>query len=416
MKSKKYVFFEYLIALSIILNTRSIYLHISQNSNNIFTLIVLLILTIGCFGCLFCCSSLKTARIDISMAYILFFILYLGAYILFRPTDLIADLFYLSSFCLLILFYFSCGAYSKIGTVPTILIRYKNLVYILSAYSIVMWLLCVRWQVIQPSGTLYSTWANNTINNFYWIYFQTQAQRNTSIFTEAPMSSLHFSVALMIELFLTKNFSKIKVVVLTIAIFTTSSVTGAVLVCLSFAAKYFLYRPKRKVFRQIKPVVLGIGVIVAGLYCFDIITERLATRSGIVRVNDIINCFLLWSEYPIFGIGGGDIADEILSGSSNSLGRLFAERGLYVGILYIISFLIAIKAALKNRDYNLLFFIMLFFYLFFLTIIQYTYLTMIILIYFVSQRRRRKRLNYDYSNTSSKHCCTGSFCIEKIKQ
>lgn len=95
-----------------------------------------------------------------------------------------------------------------------LLLKYRNLMIFISAVSIVFWLLGSIFHLVHPSGVVQSVWTNTgnpkPVPNYFNLYFETQElygfARNTAIFTEAPMASLHFSIALFVEMYIEKIF------------------------------------------------------------------------------------------------------------------------------------------------------------------------------------------------------------------
>ena len=170
--------FEYIIAIAVVLNTRSVYLHINKNSNNIFTFLVLLLLLIGCAGALACQNKIAINKLSHSLLKLLCLFAYILVYIFIRPQDLLADTFYLLSFCILAFYFFICCDNKFI---PTILYKYVNVIYFIAFYTTFMWLICTKFNLISPNNTLYSTWSGDKINNYFWIYFETQNTRNLSL-------------------------------------------------------------------------------------------------------------------------------------------------------------------------------------------------------------------------------------------
>lgn len=382
-----YNFFEYLIAVAIILGTRSIFLHSDLNSGNKLTILFLFILAIGILGCT-CISGINVKLIS-NNRYFIVFPFFVIVYLFIRPVSLFED-FYYSISCLLIFFFYINSNQNNYS----ILFKYKNIVFIIAVTSVIMWALAFKFNVIQPTSSFYSDWNKNYVKSYYFIFYATQAQRNTAIFTEAPMSSLHFSMALLIELFLNHKKHLWKAVVLAFAIYTTGATTGYLLVILLAFSLFLVYRPKKRLIKELKIIFIFLAAIVVTIMAVYLIKLKLSTSSGSRRLEDLINCFNAWGTSPIFGIGGGDVADDLLSGSSNSIGRLLAERGLWIGSLYLFCFGRFIYTNWTDKS-KIIFFI-LFLYLFMITVMQYTHLMFVLLAFFLNERSHSSAMKNKY--------------------
>ncbi|MBP3263704.1 hypothetical protein [Pseudobutyrivibrio sp.] len=372
--------FEWLIAISIVFETRTIYLHSDLNISNIFTYLCFALLLLGTLGLFF---VNKMSKISINKSYILLIYPFLLLiYFIFRPYSLMEDLFYAIS---LFLFLFVFMMNSKNG----ILDKYVKIILLISIVSLFFWLFGLKLGFFKPSGMFYSDWTKRTVQNYYYVFFATQGERNTAIFTEAPMSSLHFSVALLILTFVLKKKRKIfSYMILILAIYSTGAITGYIFILFYLLYILLNYKSKVKLINQLKYLLLIVSIVIVFVFAKDLFLEKLQTDSGGRRLEDLVNCFEAFKSSPIFGIGGGDIAEAKLSGSSNSILRLLAERGLFLGIPYLYCIF---KYLHKNFTFRCFVFIALFMFLFVITSMHYTYLMFALLSYFYNYKPIRKK-------------------------
>lgn len=372
--------FEWLIAISIVFETRTIYLHSDLNNSNFFTYICFALLLVGTFGFIFVNGI---SKLFIKKPYfLLIYPILLLVYFAFRPYSLMEDLFYAIS---LLFFFLVFMVDSRNG----ILDKYVKIILFISVISLFFWFFGLKMCVIKPSGSFYSDWTKRTVQNYYYVFFATQGERNTAIFTEAPMSSLHFSVALLILTFVLKKKKNLfSYIILILAIYSTGAITGYIFALFYVLYMILKYNSKLKLINQFKYILLITSIVLVFVFAKDLFLEKLHTDSGGRRVQDLINCFEAFKSSPLFGIGGGEIAEFKLSGSSNSILRLLAERGLFLGVPYLYCIF---KYLHKNLTFNRLAFIGLFMFLFVITSMHYTYLMFALLSYFYTYKPITKK-------------------------
>lgn len=382
-------FFEYSFVLCIILLTRSIYIHSDINHSNIITY---LFFTIMFFSWLICICIKKTIfsynlikKISIVSAFVF-------VYMLIKPVSIFEDLYFYLSF-VLIFSYCLCDK-CKISSIVR---KYVNLIYIICCISIIFWVLSVKMDMIKPSGIFFSDWTGRNVSNYYYIFFATQEERNTAIFTEAPMSSLHFSIALLFETLIYPSKKKIthylKCFILAIGIYSSGSITGYLVLFGLIVLLFLTTKVKSKLALLFKFSVIFTILFFGIKIGVNLVGEKLASDSGGRRLEDIQNCLSLWIKNPIFGVGGGDVAENILKGSSNSIFRLLAERGIWLGGLYLFCFVRFSIINIHNK--RKMIFLLLVFGIFVITAMQYTCLMFLILSFFchdryiISNKKRR---------------------------
>ena len=215
IKRLMYSFFCYIIAGIFIYDCRSMYSiawHVGKLPNYI--------LVISILGCIFITlSGVNRDKLKEMVIISLIFTLYMGIYAIFSINKNL--IFWLTS--VVVLFIWQLELIQDKEKIPQILLCYKNLIFIIALISLFFWFFGSILKIIRPSGIVLSSWGAignnlNIVPSFHNLYFETQnfrtgieilngVQRNTAIFTEAPMAALNFSIALLIE-FLDKHKSK----------------------------------------------------------------------------------------------------------------------------------------------------------------------------------------------------------------
>ncbi|HAJ97910.1 MAG TPA: hypothetical protein DCO72_09265 [Ruminococcus sp.] len=297
----------------------------------------------------------------------------------------------------------------------TLLLKYRNIMTGIAVISLSFWLLASVLHVLKPTGTVLSTWAGTAlpkkVDAYYYLYFETQeleipilhiaSFRNTAIFTEAPMASFNFSIALLTELYIAPRKNKFNIVVLIIAILTTLSTTGYCVLALILIQKYLKNsKGKKSLFHILSIPLIVVGVISAVVVIFVMVRDKMGTGSGEARLDDFRVCFLAWKDYPIMGcgLGNGGYIQSYMSraryianrGLSNSPGLVLAEGGLYLTVIYTGAFLRAIYRSFRYKMKDYLSFIFLFLLIYTITMIPFIYLTFYILIWFAFGVNKKK--------------------------
>lgn len=240
-----------------------------------------------------------------------------------------------------------------IGTISycSLFLRFSNVIVFVAVVSLIMWILCSILQIIPATAIFPYQWAPGIdfISTYWGIYFETQAVvpfgeriwRNTGIFNEGPMFNMALCTAFIIEYFIRPVKSKLRLWILTIAIFSTLTTTGQFF--LIGMAIWILFnkigRKYRILLLFIVPVLFYVGYLIAG----EILENKMETGgagSMELRTDDIAWCFEAGMEHPILGVGltlseGESLWHGMKLGRSNSLFAVFARGGLYVLTLYV---------------------------------------------------------------------------------
>lgn len=266
---------------------------------------------------------------------------------------------------------------------PQIFTAYSNIACIIALISVFFWIFGSQIHLIHPTGVYMSNWSNlyggyDYKPTYYNIYFETQlldnVVRNSAIFSEAPMASLTFSVAITLENLYGKNsrFHKLKLLILLIAILTTFSSIGYICLIINFI--YLILRKNNIFLLILLPILLVVSILVIN----NIFYSKLQTSSGISRSLDYMNAFTAWKNHPFFGIGlnnGSKLIEGIGKfGYSNSFGKVLGEGGIYMTLLYIFPFGVSLWRSYTSKSLQRLFLTIIIALLFITTIFVNTYL------------------------------------------
>lgn len=389
-----YTFFEYIIALILIIDCRSMWVASSLETTLPNKLILIL-----------CCSIviniLLRKRISKNIINSFLIIVCLISYILIYMLITHAISGTLVRFTIAISFFLLYFYSNPLKNSVSLLLRFDNLMIIIGGISIFLWLLLDVLHVIPFSGSVVSVWTGEPMNvpDFHSIFYAPQYAnfmglrllRNTSIFVEAPMYSLLLSFALMIEL-LIKNttVNKIRVAILVIAIFTTFSFTGYALVLIILLYIYLKNNKNDSIAKAFRVVGVPILLVIVALLIKNMFNSKANDGSGHARLDDFVVGFNVWKSAPIFGVGvDNDNAIKSSMGAwrsfntglSNSITQLLAQGGLYLTLVYFVPFIKGICISIKNKNKNEMLFILLTLYLFIFTLFTYQLILALLLVY-----------------------------------
>lgn len=404
LKTKKNIkkFFEYIFVLAIVIDNGTQYVHLI-NFPTAHTILFIILFVSG-MGIIFS-SEIKFSSLNNASLIILFLILYFSIYLIFQKIGRIDALKYILVLLIITLVIRTCYEKRNIRLFSI----YVNIITIIAAVSLFFWIFGSLLNIIHPSGSVLSTWTGQndvkSVPSFWGIYFQPQMTlftgwnignfaRNSAIYVESPIASLNFCLALGANLFLEKKSSKIKNVILILAILSTTSAMGFLILLLCLIGKVLLSKNKMQIISFLKIFTIPFLMIVAILLGVIIFNQKMSVNSGFLRLDDFLAGFKAWLVHPIFGSGieNAQLIFENMSlsritasqfGISNSIAIILAEGGLYVGIVYIFCFVMSTITFLKNKNYNYLLFCLIFFMVFCNNPIPFTYLTFLILAWMV---------------------------------
>lgn len=376
------VFWELIVAGTMVLNCSSVY--VTEYHSLIFSKIITFLFCTGMFFlCLIAYYKRKKFGIVIikyNAAIVVWMLVYFAFshYNISSTICFIVELILLTNYVLL----------SEKNGIISILKTYKTLMIFISLSSLFFWLFGSVFNIIEPTGQIYSTWTGDenqlaVFKGYFGIHFETQSidmfddagmLRNTSIFNEGPMYSLHLSLALLIELFIEKRPAAINVVLFLITILTTMSSTGYVLSLGALFLKFYIWSKGKYSFKYFSSIALCILLTSISYIVWQLFNYRADTVSGLIRFDDYLVAINTWISSPIFGVGilnydamrqNMDAWRFFNTGYSNSIGLVLAQGGIWLFLPLIYFFYISIKKSYKEKKYNALSLSILFLFLMF---------------------------------------------------
>ena len=393
IKFRKKDIFEMMFAFAIVLNGQSMWSKM-LNVQGWFSNILILVLAFSVLGCVRT-SREREERLQVSIFKLMILGVYLAMYVFLKPSN-IKELFKLYLIILLISWFIF-----RTKDISGVLEKYKNMVILIAAFSLFFWIFGSVFSIVKPTGQIYSTWTGTNsgilVNSYCNIYFQFQrinilslnGYRNIAFWCEAPMAAFHFSFAFLLEIFNKKNLGKRNIIILVLAILSTFSMTGYVVIFFGIVFKYFVEETKQSLRELIKILAIPIVIIIAGCVLGYIYKLKAFSGAGLARLNDFAIGYQVWKKNFWFGVGYGNY-DEIKNmmplwrstntGFSNAITLILAYGGLYWGVMYVYSFIRGEIISLKKKEMYKFSIITIFMIIFCITNIPYIYLTLLIVL------------------------------------
>lgn len=380
---------EYMLAIFIILDCRSVFQHTVSNSNVINIVLSALIFCLVMLNIL--AKRYDKNKVKKAILFFMVYYLYMALFVLLNDMEGMKNYIYAFGMILPLLFFYYYTSKETKQSIIKMLEKISNIMIVIAIVSVILYLLGPIFNIIKPTGSIYMKWGGErAIPSYYNLQFVTQninifginIIRNTSIFTEAPMYSLNLSIALAIQMM--SNPSKnsfIKKLILVITIITTTSTTGIIIATELVFFKILLQKSNKRIVKITKSIWFPIICIILFSVTAFFYDFRSETNSYSIRMDDYKASYQAWLEHPIVGNGYGSIEEieEYMSGFrmnntglSNSILVLLAQCGIYWGIIYIIPFILAMVYGMKNQKSSVIIFAGTIMILFITAIFQYT--------------------------------------------
>ncbi len=266
---------------------------------------------------------------------------------------------------------------AKNELLDTYLRAFVNVLVLLAALSMALWLLGPVCGILSPNCVIRNSWNGLGIELWSEGYFHLlyvvqnvdilgfSTVRNTGIFAEAPMYSLILCIGVLIEYYLAERTRRSVVWLLSLCVVTTFSTTGIIFLIAFCALEClgFVYKSGSRL-RMLGMLLFVVAFVVAVDYAVLLIDDKLATRSGNIRLDDFSAGFQAWIQHPIVGYGLSD-ADSVTRymsdfrlgnlGFSNSFFDVLVRGGVLFMVLFLTSLFGYLRIGGRRRKAGLLF-------------------------------------------------------------
>ena len=397
-----YEFFEYIIALVLVLECRSIFNNMPE-TRTVFWRWMMGALLVSVIFCIAVKRRLTRKSLNDFVAAIAILALYFIIYVVASGYNIVSFRIYLTVVAILAAFCLLCC--DTRGMQP-LLLKYSNIICIIAAVSLFFWLFGSVIGILSPTGTVLMNWVGTgkdaSYSSYYNIYFEVQPlnnsflsaikYKNTALFVEAPMFSLHLSLALLIELFVKEKLNKIRCVLLVVTILTTFSTSGYILAIFAIGISTFLTTEKN--LKQILMLLSPLIIITVAMIAYNLVFAKLSNLSGLTRMDDFMVGWKIFRKHPLMGVGYDNylyLQSQMSSWRSNSLGMssslmmILSYGGLYFFTPYAICMYFGMKSDVKTKVFTILLI-----YLWIITVFPFQYIFALLCMYLVSTEHKTK--------------------------
>ncbi|MCD7994331.1 MAG: O-antigen ligase family protein [Clostridia bacterium] len=277
---------------------------------------------------------------------------------------------YLYRFMIVFALFFLLGdALWRKGKMRQFVLKFANIVCLFALISLVLYLFGTCLNLLSQSVDSYD-WAKvtkNTVNYFHLMYEAQTSEilgitvvRNCGIFAEVPSYAVPLLLGLFLELFIRERIMKINVIILIITIVTTFSSKAIsialVVIALKLCVDVYFIRKKIKGWKGILKIVLPILLLFMAAVALEIVSTKLDTSSGFMRLDNIYTGWKAFRSNPLFGVGfdNEDALNTYASYMTSSGGLamgipvLIGEGGLYLILFYIYGMVRFVKNIKNN--------------------------------------------------------------------
>ncbi|WP_270848414.1 O-antigen ligase family protein [Candidatus Collinsella stercoripullorum] len=254
---------------------------------------------------------------------------------------------------------------------------FVNVLALLAVLSMALWVLGPILGILSPNCDIRNTWNGLGVElrseGFFHLLYVVQSVdilgfstvRNTGIFAEAPMYSFVLCVGILLEWYLAERPRITVICLLSLCVITTFSTTGIIFL-IAFCALECLssvYQSGSRL-RMVIMLLLVLAFFVVADLAMLLIDDKLATRSGSIRLDDLSAGFQAWVRHPLVGYGLSDTnsVTRYMSGFrsenlgfSNSFFDVLVRGGVVFMALFVVSLLGYLRTAGKLKNAGLLF-------------------------------------------------------------
>ena len=335
---------EYGWVLVVILDGNSVY-HASA-TRNYYLLPLSIVMTVALLAANLLLNKIRIKKRNLSIAIGLCG--YSMVYFLIMQNRMAAEnFFYLFVMGLPCLFLLFVELYRK-GRLIQLFYRIENVVCILAAISLFFWIFGTILGILKPNMIFRINWGNfEKIKGYWGLHFQIQRDttfgsliyRNSGIFAEAPMLNLWCDIALGVELLFREKPIKHNIVILIATIASAMSTTGIIFIVMSFGLRYLKNLRKHKAMGKILLVFAALIVVpMVGYALYELLVLKSETVSFAMRMSDYFGGLKMFWDYPIFGVGYGNLRKMLkyiysptgVLGFSNSVMAIPATGGFWM--------------------------------------------------------------------------------------
>lgn len=394
MTRKLQTLMEYIAILFLILDCYSLFSITGNNGENIKIIALVLFIIIFLF------EVIRKRKIKITTNLLLFLCVYVLYQFFFGIINNTASIiqFIFNQLFIVVLFLL---LFSLDNLNLKFWKRYRDIICIICAFSLFFFIFGTLLSIVKPSGIINAKWGPlYEYKNYFYLYNSAQGTwffgnalaRNIGIFAEGPMFSYCVCFGLWYEIFY-GNYSKLRIVIMVSAIFTSFSVTGIIFIGIMIFVKYFELGQGNKNMLSSKRLFILSILLVSFVLGFFLLFDKLDSVSGVSRSTQYSRAWSIWKENPFFGLGYRQSVEGFSSGILLSM----VECGLIGTALYFVPIVLGTIKAIKQHDFPYIALCLGFTVCLLFTVVPYKIVTLsidsFIIFYIVNNKKLTPRIN-----------------------
>lgn len=365
LRSNKIHIDELLLMISILLGCRSVFVQ----ANPYFGYILL---SITATMSIVAVTMRKGAKLNSKSILVFFGYLLIAMVVTLTVTNTSNGPFIFSYWVLvpLMLFFFLLLTYQE---KMDWLKHFSDVIFIFTVLSTISWLIGPIMNLIQPTHTIDLFWGKLTrYDGYFFCYVRPEIKLksflgialpdNNSIYVEAPITNVIFSLGYILNSFVKKDKSKVKEAVFIISLFSTMSTSAMLIAVVIFSiGRILAYKENPSkgslhffITRLVLPIVFLIFACFAVSFILDMKRDNdygnyyahtFALKSG----------FDAWLTKPFSGYGY-ELGQQFYNTTSGFF-KVLVHGGIIFVLLYIVPFVASVRFAIKEKDFGLLMFL-----------------------------------------------------------
>lgn len=271
-------------------------------------------------------------------------------------------------FLILLLFLILCDK----SELNYIVMNLSKIIVIYSFINLIIYIM-LQFNIVNYNSQIFLNSYERSINKVYFTYnnlfynwqgnfdlFGISIIRNSGIFVEAGRYGVILSIALTIQILISKKMSKVSIAILLLSIISTVSTTTILVSIFIIVLRYYnkINMGKNKVLNITVFVIVSITGLIGGILVFQ---DKLKSVNGkaslFLRTYDMKIAIEYFKEKMLFGwgIGNDDIIKSSIyygtsvDGNANGITKLLYQGGIFVTLIYIVFFIIFMMYVVKLK-------------------------------------------------------------------
>lgn len=289
-----------------------------------------------------------------------------------------------------------------------------NLMCLISAVSIPLWILGGILGVLSPTATVTYIWDGERFANTFWgVYFIPRIQmmdilairipKNCGIFAEGTMYGFLLVVAYLLHRNCLRRSGR-KRILLAVVIISTLSVSPVLALLMDEAFYFILQKNKNHNMEILRKISIPLFLIGFGVAFLFILQAKSETGSYGVRMDHLLGCLRIFGDSFPFGVGYGE-RDSLFphftyaQGLSVGLPYLLAQGGIGALVILVVKFANILSCSIRWKDVGGIAFAGVFFWISLLTNnTAHPIFWMVLMLVFTSYK---KMLHYERSKVDA---------------